>query len=61
MTGFSPVIIYKAVDNTASKTTDTSSTSTTKVVTCEDENGKGWVWSESKKACVYSVTNTSAK
>ena len=42
-------------------TTDTSSTSTTKVVTCEDENGKGWVWSESKKACVYSVTNTSAK
>ena len=61
MTGFSPVIIYKVVDNTASKTTDTSSTSTTKVVTCEDENGKGWVWSESKKACVYSVTNTSAK
>ena len=61
MTGFSPVIIYKTVDNTASKTTDTSSASTTKVVTCEDENGKGWVWSESKKACVYSVTNTSAK
>lgn len=33
----------------------------TGVVTCEDANGKGWVWSESKGACVYSVTNTSTK
>ncbi len=33
----------------------------TGVVTCEDANGKGWVWSESKGACVYSVTNTSTR
>ena len=32
-----------------------------KVVTCEEANGKGWTWSESKKACVYKVTNTSSK
>lgn len=30
-------------------------------VTCEDANGKGWIWSETKKACVYIVTNTSTK
>ncbi len=50
---------YLVKDTTPAKTTE--STSTTKVVTCEDENGKGWVWSESKQACVYKVTNTSAK
>ena len=65
LTSFSPILIVKEAANSSSTTTttttDTSSTSTTKVVTCEDENGKGWVWSESKKACVYSVTNTSAK
>lgn len=34
----------------------------TKVVTCEEDmNSKNWTWSESKKACVYRVTNTSAK
>ena len=37
------------------------SSSGTKVVTCEEAEGKGWVWSEAKKACVYSVTNTSTK
>ena len=31
------------------------------IVTCEDANGKGWIWSESKKACVYKVSNTSTK
>ena len=31
------------------------------VVTCDESNGKGWTWSESKKACVYRVTNTSVK
>ena len=48
-------------DNNTNTSTDSSSASTSKVVTCEDENGKGWVWSESKKACVYKVTNTGAK
>ena len=28
---------------------------------CEQAKGNGWIWSESKKACVYSVTNTSTK
>ena len=31
------------------------------IVTCEDANGKGWIWSETKKACVYKVSNTSTK
>ncbi len=65
LSSFSPVLIVKraASSNSGSTTTttDTSSTNTSKVVTCEDENGKGWVWSESKKACVYKVTNTGAK
>ena len=43
-------------------TTTTDTTSSTKVVTCEEAMGsKNWTWSESKKACVYRVTNTSAK
>ena len=33
-----------------------------KVVTCEEAmNSKNWTWSESKKACVYRVSNTSSK
>ncbi len=33
-----------------------------KVVTCEEYmNSKNWTWSESKKACVYKVSNTSSK
>ena len=37
-------------------------TSSTKVVTCEEAMGsKNWTWSESKKACVYRVTNTGSK
>ena len=32
------------------------------VITCDEEMGsKNWVWSDSKKACVYKVTNTSTK
>lgn len=31
------------------------------VVTCDEEmNSANWIWSESKKACVYKVANTSA-
>ncbi len=33
-----------------------------KVVTCEEYmKSKDWTWSESKKACVYKVSNTSSK
>ncbi len=39
-----------------------SDTSSTKVVTCEEAmNSKNWTWSESKKACVYKVSNTSSE
>ena len=32
----------------------------TKVITCEEAmNSKNWIWSESKKACVYKVSDTS--
>ena len=47
------------VENTLKEKEDTSNE--TSIVTCEDANGKGWVWSESKKACVYKVSNTSTK
>ena len=47
---------------TPSTSSETSSNdSSTKVVTCEEAMGsKNWTWSESKKACVYKVTNTKA-
>ncbi len=33
-----------------------------KVVTCKEAMGSlEWTWSESKKACVYKVSNTSSK
>ena len=48
--------IYKEEESNA------SNTSSTKAVTCEEYmNSKNWTWSESKKACVYRVANTSTK
>ena len=55
--------------------TDTTTTTTTStksydakdknkdgVVSCEEEmNSANWIWSDTKQACVYKVTNTSAK
>ena len=35
-------------------------TNDTEVITCEEAmNSKNWIWSESKKACVYKVSDTS--
>ena len=48
-------------ESTPSKSYDAKDKNQDGVVSCEEENGKGWVWSEAKKACVYSVTNTSTK
>ena len=45
----------------ASAKKDDDGGSSSKVVTCEEANGKGWTWSETKKACVYKVSNTSTK
>lgn len=62
--GCSPVIIYKVVKKAEENTNNNSGSnnqSSGKAITCESEHGKGWVWSESKNACVYKVTNTSAK
>lgn len=56
ITGCSHWVLVKDTSSSNS-----GSNSGTKVVTCEEANGKGWVWSEAKKACVYSVTNTSTK
>ncbi len=45
------------------KTEETNNNeATSTVVTCAQAMGsKDWIWSESKKACVYKVTNTNAK
>ena len=48
-------------ESTPSKSYDAKDKNQDGVVSCEEENGKGWVWSETKKACVYRVTNTSVK
>ena len=68
--------VYEVVKNDANEeatnTTNTISTSTKSydakdknkdgVISCEEEMGNAnWVWSESKQACVYKVTNTSVK
>ena len=57
-------ICYKDTKKEEKKeeTNTSSNTSSTKVVTCEEAmNSKNWTWSESKKACVYKVSNTKAK
>ena len=56
ISSFSAVILVKVAS-----TSGNNNNSGSKVVTCEEAEGKGWVWSEAKKACVYSVTNTSTK
>ena len=53
-------IVYKDVKKDDNKSSATIN-SNYKVVTCEEEIGIGWTWSENKKACVYKVTNTSSK
>ncbi len=51
---------YALVYKDAKKESDSSSSK--KVVTCEEAmNSKNWIWSESKKACVYKVSNTSVR
>ncbi len=47
-------------ENTSQK--DTVEPTSNKVVTCEEYmHSKDWTWSNSKQACVYKVTSTSAK
>ena len=65
--------LYTVVKNDTKSNAEETSTTSTKsydakdknkdgVISCEEEMGNAnWVWSESKQACVYKVTNTSVK
>ena len=68
------VVAYKQVGGTPTPTPTTKPTvsNTSKagpkdlngdgVISCDEEMGSAnWIWSESKKACVYKVSNTSVK
>lgn len=65
--GMYALVVYKEVSPTPEATptpatVENKDSSTTKVVTCKEAMGsKDWIWSESKKACVYKVSNTSGK
>ncbi len=51
-----------ATTTTPTKTYDPKDKNKDGVVSCEEEmNSANWVWSTTKGACVYSVTNTSTK
>ncbi len=50
-----------SVDTNNNNNTNIDDATDSKAVTCEEYmNSKDWTWSESKKACVYRVINTSA-
>lgn len=66
------VVAYKQVGGTTTPTTKPTVNNTSKagpkdlngdgVISCDEEMGSAnWIWSESKKACVYKVSNTSVK
>ena len=57
------VVAYKEVGSPSTPTPETKpNTTPTGSVTCEESMGSAnWTWSESKKACVYKVSNTSVK
>ena len=49
-------------NNTSTKSYDAKDKNKDGVVSCEEEmNSANWIWSTTKNACVYKVTNTSAK
>ena len=57
-------VMYDGIDTNITLTINVSGkdTNQNKVVNCEETmNSKNWTWSESKKACVYRVSNTSSK
>ena len=64
--GFSTFRVVEApkASNTTSSTkpAGVKDTNGDGVISCDEEMGsKNWIWSESKKACVYKVSNTSVK
>lgn len=64
--GFSTFTVVEApkTSNTTSSTkpAGVKDTNGDGVISCDEEMGsKNWIWSETKKACVYKVSNTSVK
>lgn len=59
------IVAYGAVtptSNVADKKAGPKDLNSDGVITCDEEMGsKNWIWSETKGACVYKVSNTSAK
>lgn len=59
------IVAYGAVtptSNVADKKAGPKDLNSDGVITCDEEMGsKNWIWSESKGACVYKVSNTSVK
>lgn len=59
------IVTYGAVtptSNVADKKAGPKDLNSDGVITCDEEMGsKNWIWSESKGACVYKVSNTSTK
>lgn len=59
------IVAYGAVtptSNVADKKAGPKDLNSDGIITCDEEMGsKNWIWSESKGACVYKVTNTSTK
>lgn len=59
------IVAYGAVtptSNVADKMAGPKDLNSDGVITCDEEMGsKNWIWSESKGACVYKVSNTSVK
>ena len=59
------IIAYGAVtptSNVADKKAGPKDLNSDGIITCDEEMGsKNWIWSESKGACVYKVSNTSTK
>ena len=59
------IVAYGAVtptSNVADKKAGPKDLNSDGIITCDEEMGsKNWIWSESKGACVYKVSNTSTK
>ena len=59
------IVTYGAVtptSNVADKKAGPKDLNSDGIITCDEEMGsKNWIWSESKGACVYKVSNTSTK
>ncbi len=59
------IVAYGAVtptSNVADKKAGPKNLNSDGIITCDEEMGsKNWIWSETKGACVYKVSNTSVK